>query len=478
MRFYFTVFTLILILSLTAFAQSRRVNPNKTNAIEPATNTVAAETNDLAAEAMFTEASLYAMNKYAEYEQKKVAYNKLLHEKTQRDQRQLAAKYATVLAARQNLSTEDIYYLGMLNWTADNADNADETMRKYLAADDKAADKAQTARSILVMIAARRKNFDESEKILAEYLKTDPVKLRERAKMEAELADVYRAEKKTDLAAKHAEESYRASKAIFKDTSSRVRGLNELLETGMKVFTIYSEAGNVEKADATLEDLRQTGAFVESSGIYYQSVDEKIKYMIDTRRKIDALAFYDKILKTLAADFKNKNTEAEVIRSLKKRKKHYEVLGSVAPEFEKIDSWFSGSPQTLASMRGKVILLDFWATWCGPCIAQMPTLSRFYEDYKKDGLEILGMTRYYGEQAGFAVDTQSELEFLKKFKAGKNLPYDFVVGKDISNQIKYGATSIPTAVLIDRKGIVRYIESGSGDAEEIEAVIVKLLSEK
>jgi len=478
MRFYFTFFTLVFIFTFNSFAQSRRVNLNKTTVTEPATNAVAAQTKELSAEGMYTEASLYAMNKYAEYEQKKVAYNKLLHEKTQRDQRQLAAKYATVLAARTNLSTDDLYFLGMLNWTADNSYNTDEAMRKYLAAEDKAAEKAQTARSVLVIIAARAKNFDEAEKLLAEYLKTDPVKLRERAKMEAELADAYRSEKKTDSAAKHAEESYRAAKAVFKDNSSRVRGLNELLETGMKVFEIYRDSGNVEKADAALEDLRQTGAFVESSGIYYGSVDEKIKYMIDTGRKIDALAFYENTLKNLAADFKNKNTEAEIIRSLKKRKKHYEVLGSIAPELEKVDQWFSGSPQTLASMRGKVIMLDFWATWCGPCLAQMPTLARFYEDYKKNGLEILGVTRYYGAQSGFSVDTQSELEFLKKFKTEKNLPYDFVVGKDITNQIKYGSTSIPTTVLIDKKGIVRFVESGSGDAEELEAMIVKLLAEK
>lgn len=478
MRFYFTFFTLVLIFTSGSFAQSRRVSPNKTTVTEAPANTIAAQTKELTAEEMYTEASLYAMNKYAEYEQKKIAYNKLLHEKTQRDQRQLAAKYATVLTARADLSTDDLYFLGMLNWTADNSYNTEETMRKYLAAEDRTVDKAQTARSILVIIAARAKKFDEAEKLLAEYLKTDPVKLRERAKMEAELADAYRAEKKTDSAAKHAEESYRAAKAVFKDTSSRVRGLNELIETGMKVFEIYGDSGNVEKADAALDDLRQTGAFVESSGIYYRSIDEKIKYMIDTGRKPDALAFYENTLKNLDADFKNKNIEAEVVRSLKKRKKHYEVLGSVAPELEKVDQWFSGSPQTLVSMRGKVIMLDFWATWCGPCLAQMPTLARFYEDYKKDGLEILGMTRYYGAQSGFSVDTESELEFLKKFKAEKNLPYDFVVGKDLTNQIKYGATSIPTAVLIDRKGIIRYVESGSNDAEEIEAMIVKLLAEK
>ena len=186
--------------------------------VEPPVNSVAAQTSDLTAEQMFTEASLYAMNKYAEYEKKKIGYNKLLHEKTQRDQKQLAAKYATVLAQRENLSSEDIYYLGMLNWVAENADNADETMRKYLASEDKTAEKTQTARSVLVIIAARRKNFDEAEKLLTEYLNNDPVKLRERAKMDEELADVYRAENKLDLAAKHAEESYRATKALLKIT--------------------------------------------------------------------------------------------------------------------------------------------------------------------------------------------------------------------------------------------------------------------
>ena len=73
MRYYFSIFTIILIFSLNSFAQSRRVNPDKPTYDEPPVNSVAAQTSDLTAEQMFTEASLYAMNKYAEYEQKKIA---------------------------------------------------------------------------------------------------------------------------------------------------------------------------------------------------------------------------------------------------------------------------------------------------------------------------------------------------------------------------------------------------------------------
>jgi hypothetical protein len=60
------------------------------------------------------------------------------------------------------------------------------------------------------------------------------------------------------------------------------------------------------------------------------------------------------------------------------------------------------------------------------------------------------------------------------------LPYDFVISKDLSNQLLYGATALPTAVLIDRKGVVRYIEPGTSSSRliELREMILKLLAEK
>jgi thiol-disulfide isomerase/thioredoxin len=131
-------------------------------------------------------------------------------------------------------------------------------------------------------------------------------------------------------------------------------------------------------------------------------------------------------------------------------------------------------------MKGKVILLDFWATWCGPCFEAFPYLSDLQETYKREGLEVLGVTRFYGEADGMPADEEAEIRSLKKFRLTQSLPYDFVVARGAANHINYGSPSLPTAVIIDRKGVVRYVEAGSGPGreEEIREAVLKLLSEK
>ena len=93
---------------------------------------------------------------------------------------------------------------------------------------------------------------------------------------------------------------------------------------------------------------------------------------------------------------------------------------------------------------------------------------------------MLGVTRYYGIAEGFPVDHAAEVESLKRFKAKEGLPYDFVVLKDTDSQILFGANALPTAVIIDRKGVIRYVDSGASPTRffEMRELIRKLLAEK
>jgi thiol-disulfide isomerase/thioredoxin len=150
-----------------------------------------------------------------------------------------------------------------------------------------------------------------------------------------------------------------------------------------------------------------------------------------------------------------------------------------APPDIKVDQWIDQSPVKLSDLRGKVVLLDFWATWCGPCRYTIPKLNSLHKKYKDRGLVILGMTEFEGNVEGRDVTRAEELEYLRQFKRQKGIAYGFAISEEKDTARDYAVTSLPTAVLVDRAGRVRFltISANEDEAELMSKMIQKLLDE-
>jgi thiol-disulfide isomerase/thioredoxin len=151
----------------------------------------------------------------------------------------------------------------------------------------------------------------------------------------------------------------------------------------------------------------------------------------------------------------------------------------LAPEIE-VKDWLDQKPATLASLRGRVVLLDFWALWCTPCHAALPHIAEWQEKYEKRGLSVVALTEYRNSVNGRRVRTSQEVNELRNFKRGARLPFGFALADTTATADAYGVTTIPVAVLIDRSGVVRFINVGAHDTdiEELHQMIVRLLDEK
>ena len=165
------------------------------------------------------------------------------------------------------------------------------------------------------------------------------------------------------------------------------------------------------------------------------------------------------------------------------------LVGTVAPEFE--PQSFVGMDETsLTKLKGKVVLLDFWAVWCGPCIATFPHLRDWHDAYADKGFVILGMTSDQGftwddEKSravrGKDVPHEQELEMLVSFRKHYDLRHGFVLTlKADEYNKKLAVSGIPQAVLLDKQGVVRMIKVGSGpkNAHDLEEAIKMLLAEE
>ena len=122
----------------------------------------------------------------------------------------------------------------------------------------------------------------------------------------------------------------------------------------------------------------------------------------------------------------------------------------------------------LGDYRGKVVYVDFWASWCPPCRAAFPQVDKLYGKYRGQGFEVLAVNK--------DMQRSDALKFLE------SQPVSFTLVADSDNLIaeSYGVKAMPSAYLIDRKGVVRHIHRGfkGNAAADLEAQLVALLEEK
>jgi thiol-disulfide isomerase/thioredoxin len=118
----------------------------------------------------------------------------------------------------------------------------------------------------------------------------------------------------------------------------------------------------------------------------------------------------------------------------------------------------------LSDYKGKVVLLNFWATWCAPCRAEMPDLTKWQREYKSQGLQIIGITYP-------PVEVAEAREFLKSIEVS----YPVVLGEKQTKAIFDKGDTLPVTVVIDKKGMIREVIQGIIFPEEFEEKVKPLL---
>lgn len=139
--------------------------------------------------------------------------------------------------------------------------------------------------------------------------------------------------------------------------------------------------------------------------------------------------------------------------------------GKPAPgaSFAVVANGDAGARMDLASLKGHPVVLDFWATWCGPCAMQAPILDRIARRYEKQGLVVLG------------VNVDDPPEVARSYAAKKKLSYPIVIDASRASSQRYDVDKLPSLVVIDREGrVVKYL-TGVVDEASLDEVIAATL---
>jgi thiol-disulfide isomerase/thioredoxin len=225
----------------------------------------------------------------------------------------------------------------------------------------------------------------------------------------------------------------------------------QLQELVLQIQGKLKEGKNTEKDLA--EDLKR---FDELLASHKDEKTDDVAQILFMKAMLYLQVFDDttkglELIKTLKKDFpetsqgKKVDEIVEAIQKQAEAKKIQDALaeGSKFPDFAEKD--LEGKPLSVANFKGKILLIDFWATWCGPCVHELPNVLETYEKYHEKGFEIIG------------ISLDKEEAKLTSFLKEKKMTWpQFFDGKGWQNKLagKYGINSIPATYLLDGEGTI------------------------
>jgi peroxiredoxin len=212
--------------------------------------------------------------------------------------------------------------------------------------------------------------------------------------------------------------------------------------TELKEFDALLEKYKGDKSDDVAQILMM------KASLYSQVLDDETKG--------------DAVLEQLKRDFPDSKAVAMLKRQEEGKKiRAGLVKGAAFPDFDEKD--LAGKPLSIASLKGKVVLIDFWATWCGPCVAELPNVLEAYEKHHADGFEIIG------------ISLDRDRQKLETFVKQKKMTWPQYFDEKGALAQQYGVESIPTTYLLDGEG---KIIASNLRGEAVEAAVAKALAKK